>query len=68
MTLEIHKAADAADAVIELTETFPGHYTAEQTAEVCETEAVALVEALNAALPKETKAALVRLVVSGRVF
>lgn len=69
MKLEIHKSATAtADAAIDISETFPDHYTDPQVAEICETEALALLDTLNAVLPTETKAALVRLVVSGKLF
>lgn len=61
--LEIHKESDRRASVrIDIEEVFPSRYTPEQRREVCETEAGALYEALQATLPPETKDYLVRLI------
>ena len=63
MRLEIHKAgASAEDVVVEINEVFPAGREPANLAEVCETEAQALYDALKAGLHPETKAAFLRLV------
>jgi hypothetical protein len=62
MNLEIHKAgAKAPDVHIDISEVFPDHYDRANVLPVCDDEARALFDALKAALPKETRVELLRL-------
>lgn len=66
MRLEIHKAAaKTEDVIVEINEVFPTEPA--NLVEVCETEALALYDALKAGLHPETKAALVRLIERNRL-
>lgn len=62
--LEIHKAANADDLRIDVTEVFPDHYNENDRREIMEVEAQALYDALKDGLPDETKLVLVRLITS----